>query len=39
MLGPQLALLMCIVLIAYPFGSCVAYLIITGGLGLVGLFL
>lgn len=30
MLGPHLALLMCAVLIAYPFGSCVAYLIITG---------
>ncbi|PRW56012.1 AAAP family transporter: amino acid [Chlorella sorokiniana] len=30
MLGPQLALLMCAVMIAYPFGSCVAYLIITG---------
>lgn len=31
MLGRGASLLMCVVMLAYPFGSCVAYLIILGG--------
>lgn len=33
MLGRWFSLLMCAVMIAYPFGSCIAYLVITGACG------
>lgn len=32
MLGRGFSLLMCAVMILYPFGSCIAYLVITGAL-------